>query len=203
MDNIYKYNTTLKASGNDYKKIVFWNRFLRNPVELILSWVPAVISIIMLASGRYNTFLLIIYAICWFYPIYIFAFQFKSSVNYHLKHRDASEDAPCTITLMDNAILADIPDHNLIYTYEWEQFTTVYFKYGYYMLFNGKQMVVMLNSNDMPENIKKNVGGFIMEHVDRNKCRIVYQAHTDVVQFYYITAGHALAACSRSGHVSG
>ena len=56
MDNIYKYNTTLKASGNDYKKIVFWNRFLRNPVELILSWVPAVISIIMLASGRYNTF---------------------------------------------------------------------------------------------------------------------------------------------------
>ena len=61
MDNIYKYNTTLKASGNDYKKIVFWNRFLRNPVELILSWVPAVISIIMLASGRYNTFLLIIY----------------------------------------------------------------------------------------------------------------------------------------------
>ena len=174
MDNIYKYNTTLKASGNDYKKIVFWNRFLRNPVELILSWVPAVISIIMLASGRYNTFLLIIYPICWFYPIYIFAFQFKSSVNYHLKHRDASEDAPCTITLMDNAILADIPDHNLIYTYEWEQFTTVYFKYGYYMLFNGKQMVVMLNSNDMPENIKKNVGGFIMEHVDRNKCRIVY-----------------------------
>ena len=75
---------------------------------------------------------------------------------------------------MDNAILADIPDHNLIYTYEWEQFTTVYFKYGYYMSFNGKQMVVMLNSNDMPENIKKNVGGFIMEHVDRNKCRIVY-----------------------------
>ena len=67
---------------------------------------------------------------------------------------------------MNNAILADIPDHNLIYTYEWEQFTTVYFKYGYYMLFNGKQMVVMLNSNDMPENIKKNVGGFIMEHVD-------------------------------------
>ena len=174
MDNIYKYNTTLKASGNDYKKIVFWNRFLRNPVELILSWVPAVISIIMLASGRYNTFLLIIYAICWFYPIYIFAFQFKSSVNYHLKHRDSSEDAPCTITLMDNAILADIPDHNLIYTYEWEQFTTVYFNYGYDMLFNGKQMVVMLNSNDMPENIKKNVGGFIMEHVDRNKCRIVY-----------------------------
>ena len=35
-------------------------------------------------------------------------------------------------------------------------------------------MVVMLNSNDMPENIKKNVGRFIMEHVDRNKCRIVY-----------------------------
>ena len=36
MDNIYKYNTTLKASGNDYKKIVFWNRFSAGMVPLIL-----------------------------------------------------------------------------------------------------------------------------------------------------------------------
>ena len=77
MNNIYKYNTTLKASGNDYKKIVFWNRFLRNPIELILTWIPAAISLVMLILGKYNSFLLIIYAICWFYPIYIFAFQFK------------------------------------------------------------------------------------------------------------------------------
>ncbi len=48
MNNIYKYNTTLKASGNDYKKIVFWNRFLRNPIELILTWIPAAISLVML-----------------------------------------------------------------------------------------------------------------------------------------------------------
>lgn len=40
MDYI-KYKTTLKASGVKYKKIVFWNRFVRNPVETILTWTPA------------------------------------------------------------------------------------------------------------------------------------------------------------------
>jgi len=144
------------------------------PIELILTWIPAAISLVMLILGKYNSFLLIIYAICWFYPIYIFAFQFKNSVSYHLKHRDASEDAPCTITLMDSAILADIPDHDLVYTYEWEQFTTVYFLYGYYMLFNGSKMIVMLNTNDMPDDVKSNAGQFIKEHVDLNKCKIAY-----------------------------
>ena len=38
--DIIKFNTTLKASGKDYFKIVFWNRFIRNPIELILSWLP-------------------------------------------------------------------------------------------------------------------------------------------------------------------
>ena len=134
--DIIKFNTTLKASGKDYFKIVFWNRFIRNPIELILSWLPAVISLVLLCLHYYSSFLLILYAVCWFYPIYIFGYQFRSSVNYHLKHRDPSEEAPCTITLMNNAIMADIPEHNLVYTYEWNQFTNVYNKFGYYMLFN-------------------------------------------------------------------
>lgn len=75
---------------------------------------------------------------------------------------------------MDSAILADIPDHNLVYTYEWEQFTTVYFLYGYYMLFAGKKMIVMLNTKDMPEDIKAITGQFIKEHVDLNKCKLAY-----------------------------
>ena len=123
--DIIKFNTTLKASGKDYTKIVFWNRFIRNPIELILSWTPAIISLVLLSLHYYSSFLLILYAVCWFYPIYIFAYQFRSSVNYHLKHRDPSEEAPCTITLMDNAIMADIPEHDLVYTYEWNQFTNV------------------------------------------------------------------------------
>ena len=46
---------------------------------------------------------------------------------------------------MDNAIMADIPEHDLVYTYEWNQFTYVYNKFGYYMLFNKGRMIVMLN----------------------------------------------------------
>lgn len=75
--DIIKFNTTLKASGKDYFKIVFWNRFIRNPIELILSWLPAVISLVLLCLHYYSSFLLILYAVCWFYPIYIFGYQFS------------------------------------------------------------------------------------------------------------------------------
>lgn len=172
--NIIKYNTTLKASGKDYSRIVFWNRFIRNPIELILSWTPAAISLVLLICGIYSSFLLILYAVCWFYPIYIFAYQFKSNVNYHLKHRDPSEDAHCIITLADNAIIADIPDHNLTYTYEWDQFTSIYNKFGYYMLFNKGRMIVMLCQKDMTDDIKSMVPSFIKEHVDRNICKLYF-----------------------------
>lgn len=172
--NIIKYDTTLKASGKDYSRIVFWNRFIRNPIELILSWTPAAISLVLLICGIYSSFLLILYAVCWFYPIYIFAYQFKSNVNYHLKHRDPSEDAHCIITLADNAIIADIPDHNLTYTYEWDQFTSIYNKFGYYMLFNKGRMIVMLCQNDMTDDIKSMVPSFIKEHVDRNICKLYF-----------------------------
>ena len=56
MDYI-KYKTTLKASGDEYKKIVFWNRFVRNPVETILTWTPAAITIVLIVLGFLNTYL--------------------------------------------------------------------------------------------------------------------------------------------------
>lgn len=172
--DIIKYNTTLKASGDDYRKIVFWNRFLRNPIELILTWTPAILTLIPLCMQYYNYFLLCLYASCWVYPIYIFAFQFKNGVNYHLKHRHPSEDAPCTMTLTANAITADIPEYDMVYTYKWDEFTTVYFKYGYYMLFSNKKMTVMLNSKDCPPEAQAELPRFIKNHVDKNKCQLRY-----------------------------
>ena len=50
--------------------------------------------------------------------------------------------------------MADIPEHNLVYTYEWNQFTNVYNKFGYYMLFNKGRMIVMLSQKDMPDDMK-------------------------------------------------
>lgn len=168
-----KYNTTLKASGTEYKKIVFWNRFLRNPAELILSWLPAAATIVLIIMGYFNTYTAVIYAALWCYPIYIFGFQFRSSVNYHLKHRDPSEDAPCTITLMETCIMAEIPEYDISNTYHWEDFTTIYNKFGYYMLFEKSQMTVMLRQADMPENVRSHVSDYIKKHVDMNKCKVL------------------------------
>lgn len=173
MDYI-KYNTTLKACGNEYKKIVFWNRFIRNPIELILTLIPAVISTVLICLGMFNTYLAFFYTASFCYPLYIFFIQFKNSVNYHLKHRDPSESASCTMTLMANSILAEIPEYELMHSYDWNEFTTAYDKFGYYMFFNGGKMVVMLRKADMgPEQLAE-APSYIKKCVDMNKCKVLF-----------------------------
>lgn len=173
MDYI-KYETTLKASGNEYKKIVFWNRFIRNPIELILTWLPAAISVICISLGFFSSYLAVIYAACWCYPLFIFFIQFKNSVNYHLKNREPSESAPCTMTLMENGILAEIPEYDVTHQYSWKDFTTVYNKFGYYMLFQKGKMLVMLRQKDMPEKERAAAADFIKKNVDLNVCRVMF-----------------------------
>lgn len=169
--DIIKFDSVFKASGDEYARIVFWNRFLRNPTELILTFVPAVICIVFLCMGYTNTFALIIYLICFAYPFFSYR-QYKSAVAYHLKNRDASEGAACTFTLMDTGILAEIKEHGIINTYKWDDCTTVYNRVGYYLLFNKSQMLVMLRKADIPENLRDAVSAYIKGHIDGNKCVI-------------------------------
>lgn len=172
--NELRYSTTLKACGKEYERIVFWNRFIRNPIELILSWIPAVISIVLMSLGYITYFTAILYAACWFYPLYIFAFQFRNSVSYHLRHRDPSEEAPCTISLTEDCIIADIPSFEIVDTYKWSEFTIIYKKLGYYMLFGGKKMIVMLRIADMSESQKTSIPEYIKSHVNMNKCKVLF-----------------------------
>lgn len=170
MDTI-RYTSTLKASGDEYKKIVFWNRFLRNKTELILSIIPAIISIILIILGFFSQFFLIGYVVFFIYPIFTYI-QFKSNVEYHLKHRDQSENAPCEFTFMENGILAEIKDFDIRYVYHWEDFTTIYDKFGYYMMFQKGKMLLMLKKADIPADLQQPVIQFIKENVDQNLCMI-------------------------------
>lgn len=167
--DVIRYTTTLKASGTEYKKIVFWNRFLRNKLELILTFIPALLSIILFCFGFYHTFFLIAYLIVCCYPLFIFR-QFKSTVEYHLKHRDPSENAPCEITFMENGILAEINEFDLKYIYHWDEFTTIYDKYGYYMMFQKGKMIVMLRKADIPAEFQQPVIQFMRDNVNQNEC---------------------------------
>ncbi len=167
--DIIKFDSVFKASGDEYARIVFWNRFLRNPAELILSFVPAVISIVFLCLGYTNTFAMIIYLICFAYPFFVYR-QYKSAVAYHLKNRDASEGAACTFTLTDAGVLAEIKEYNIINTYKWDDCTTIYDRVGYYMLFQKSTMLVMLRKADIPEELKEPVRNYIKSHIDNNKC---------------------------------
>lgn len=168
------YDSTLKASGKEYRNIVFWNRFIRNPIELILTWTPAVASIVAMVMGYMSSYLAVIYAACWAYPLYIFGIQFKNSVNYHLRNRAESESAPCKITLTELGIQADIPDFGLTNTYEWANFTTIYYKLGYYMFFQKGTMLAMLREADIPAEMKTQVPEFIKKNVDMNQCKVLF-----------------------------
>lgn len=169
-----QYNTTLKACGDEYKKIVFWNRFIRNPIETILMMIPAAFAITMMCLGTFNMYMGVIYAACFAYPLYIFFIQFNNSVKYHLKHRDPSESAPCTITLMDTGVMADIPDYDIVNTYDWDSFTTAYYRFGYYMFFEGSKMTLMLRNADMNKEQQEAAPEYIKSHVNQNICRITF-----------------------------
>lgn len=172
MDVIH-YSTKLKASGAEYKKIVFWNRFFRNKLELILSFIPAFTSIPLIYFGFGNSFLIFVYLIFWIYPFFVYT-QFQSAVRYHLKHRDPAEDAPCEITFMENGILAEIKDFDTRYLYEWNDLTTIYDKFGYYMMFQKGKMLVMLRKADIPDDMKQPVIDFIKKNVDQNTCMLKF-----------------------------
>lgn len=73
--DIIQYQTKLKADGDTYKKIVFWNRFIKNPTELILTIAPAIIATVMLAMGYISTFIAVIYAVCYFTQYISFLFS--------------------------------------------------------------------------------------------------------------------------------
>ena len=166
---VIRYTTILKASDAEYKKIVFWNRFLRNKLVTILSIIPALASILLLYLGFNNSIFLFAYIIFCVYPFFI-STQFISGVNYHLKHRDQSETAPCEITSMGNGILAEINEFDLRYLYHWNDFTTIYDKYGYYMMFKKGEMLVMLRKADIPAQLQKPVMQFMSHNVDQNEC---------------------------------
>ncbi len=169
--NPIKFKSTFKASGKKYEQIVFWNRFLRNKTELIISIFPAIVSIALVVMGYRSTFAVIIYCICIAYP-FIAYHQFKSAVAYHLKNRDAIEGAVCEFTLMDSGILCEFDDYEDKKVYKWDDFTTVYNKLGYYMFFEKGNMHVMLNQEDIPAQLTKPVYEYIDAHIDHNKCII-------------------------------
>ncbi|MCR5215430.1 MAG: hypothetical protein K6C69_00580 [Lachnospiraceae bacterium] len=174
MDYI-KYTSTYKADGSEYEKIVIWNRYLRNKTELILSLLPAIISIFLFVAGDSyfhtsvfrGTFAIVIYVVCVCYPFISFS-QCKSAIRYHLAHRDAMEHAACDITLTELGILVEFHDSEEKKSFHWADFTTIYDHLGYFMCFHKGDMLVMLRQADMED--KKAVKSFIHDHIDRNNC---------------------------------
>lgn len=168
---IIRFESVLKPSGDEYRKVCMWNRFVRTKKEAVLSCLPGLLSIVLLCMGYRDPFFIIVYAVLLVYPFFIYN-QFKGEISYRLKHREPTESAPCVFTFMPNGILAEIHDYNFITQYRWDEFTTIYDKMGYYMMYNKNQMVVMIKKADIPEHLRDAALQYISDNIDRNKCVI-------------------------------
>lgn len=166
---IIRFDTVLKPSGKEYEKVCLWNRFVRTKLEAILTCLPGIISIVLFCMGVQDYFAIIIYAVLIVYPFFIF-WQFKGEIRYHLKHREPTESAPCVMTFMPNGILAEVKDYDFIAQYNWSDFTTIYNRLGYYMMFNGNKLVVMVKKEDIPEHLREAAKQYINDSVDHNTC---------------------------------
>lgn len=168
---IIRFESVLKPSGKEYERVCMWNRFVRTKLEAILTCIPAIISIVLFILGYRDIFAIIIYAVLIVYPFFI-VYQFKSEISYHLKHREPTEAAPCIFTFMPNGILAEIKEYEFITQYNWQDFTTIYDRLGYYMMFNKNKLVVMIKKDDIPEHMRENAYQYINENIDHNTCVI-------------------------------
>ena len=108
MKTVIRFTSTQKPDGKEYKKITYWNRFVRTKIETLILIALVIVSIscaaYRLTTGTMDTFWAIICIVFLFYPFLIIT-QFNSSIRYHLKHRDPAETSPCEFCLMENGIL--------------------------------------------------------------------------------------------------
>lgn len=175
MKTVIKFTSTQKPDGDEYKKITYWNRFVRVKIETILMLALAALSIACgayrLANGTMDTFWAIICIIFLFYPGLIIT-QFNSSIRYHLKHRDPSETAPCEFCIMENGILMDVPEHDVHSFIRYDEFTHVYTNvFGFYMMFRKNKVLVMIRHSDIPEGRKDDLEDMMFAGLNTN-CKV-------------------------------
>jgi len=160
--NIIKFISTLKPNGKKYKQICFWNRFIRTKFESILYLAFIIIAIFIISKTQELTALLLVAAlVC--VPI-IMITTFNNDVNYHLENREEYLDAPCTFTIMNNGILAEIQEYNHIEQVKWEDITRIHNVLGYYMLFNKSEMLMMLDKTAIDDKDKASVAELMKKY---------------------------------------
>lgn len=155
MSSIIKFTSVKKPKGEEYKKITYWNRFIRTKVEAIIMLLLVILGvatmIYRLGNGTMNSMWFIMSLIFIGYPWLIIS-QFNRTIRYHLKHRDPAEDAPCEFTVMDNGVLMESADIDARDFVRFDELTSIYLDvFGYYMCFKKNKAVIVIKKSDVPE----------------------------------------------------
>ena len=161
MKNTIRFTSTQKPDGEEYKKIAYWNRFIRTKTETLIMALLFVISIACcvyrLSTGTMDTFWALLSLVFFCYPFMIIM-QFNTSIRYHLRHRNPAEICPCEFSIMENGILIDVPEHDVRDFFRYDEFTSVYTNVGgYIMMFKKNKVLVMLKKADIPEGCEDNI----------------------------------------------
>lgn len=170
---LIQFTSTLKPDGKEYKKVVYWNRFVRMKLETVILALLFIAGIFLLANSADKIMFLVVGALFVIFPI-IIIIQLNSSIRYHLENRDKLESMPCTFTIMTNGILTDIREADYTKLTKWEESDKVYNAVGYYMFFKGNTMTIMVDKSAIPDDKRELAHKYItdgMRAAKKNKKR--------------------------------
>ena len=163
------FESKLKPEGKEYKKIVYWNRFIRTKKETVCLVLAFIIGLILLLSNL-GLFSIILGVILIGNPFYII-YDFNKSIKNHLNTRDKSETLPCTYTIMDNGVLTEVKEENKLSLFKWEEATDLYITLGFYMFFDKSDMKLMIRISDIPEDKRSEADTLIKTKMKENHKR--------------------------------
>ena len=175
MSNVIRFTSVKKPKGDEYKKVTYWNRFVRTKIEtiiLILLIILGISSLIYrLGNGTMNTLWMIV-SLCFIGYPWLIITQFNSSIRYHLRHRDPAEDAPCNYTVMDNGILMENDEVEFREFHRYDEFTSVYTDvFDYFMMFQGSKVLVMIKKADVPAGQLETLEKIVLAGIN-SECKI-------------------------------
>lgn len=172
---ILRFTAPFKPKGKEYIYVGMWNRYMKNKILLLSSFIPTFCSFYFIAQGvepRYLPVFLLIAC----YPIFSVG-AYLLRIKQHFRYRSPLDTAMTLFTLMDNGILIEKEGQEIPSLYHWDKFNLCYELKHYLLLYKTDTLLLVLDKTYIkPEELGK-IRKFILEHLPDNK-KIVYQKST-------------------------
>ena len=131
---ILRFTAPFKPKGKEYIYVGMWNRYMKNKILLLSSFIPTFCSFYFIAQGvepRYLPVFLLVAC----YPIFSVG-AYLLRIKQHFRYRSPLDTAMTLFTLMDNGILIEKEGQEIPSLYHWDKFNLCYELKHYLLLYH-------------------------------------------------------------------